>query len=368
MSRYTFNRFRTFAALIGLAAALSACGGGDSVASLQAHSSGSFIGSGDSAQNGSSSSAQFNALMAEGARMNAEELDAAQKSASLATPLVAFEGAPKAASPLVAIYRFFNTLTGAHFYTASIEERDSVRSNLPTLHYEGVAFYASSSPARGLSPVHRFYNTSTGVHLYTISESEKTSIQNRLPVFRHEGIAYYASQVTASSTSGIRRFFVRDRGFHFYSSSPEEVARIRATLPNYVDEGPAYFALTEAWSKPVDVDLTTGSWVLTSRDNAGTSWTGSTLVFTHQGTLGQYAELSGYFDFLRNGSPYGREYFNGKIYADGRLVLSGYAVTTNSIVPTDYLAYLNVAGNQFVNGTWGRAINGGIPGVWTAAR
>lgn len=370
MSRPTFYRFRALATLLGLAAALSACGGGDSASSLQAHSSNnSSIGSGDSDPNASSPSAQFNAFMAEGARLNAEELDAAQKSASPSSTPIAVEGAPKAVSTLVAIYRFFNTLTGAHFYTASIEERDSVRANLPTLRYEGVAFYANNSPARGLSPVYRFYNTSTGVHLYTISESEKTSIQNSLPVFRYEGIAYYASQVTAASTTSIRRFYVRNRGFHFYSSSPEEIARIRATLPNYVDEGPAYFALTEAWTRPADVNITLGRWILSARDAQGTSWSGSELLFTEQVAIGANYSLRGRASFLANGIPRGWEDFTGTLYADGRLELSGYAVAQGfNLTTADWKAVLNVAGDQFLNGTWNRADGRVIPGTWTAVR
>ncbi len=40
-----------------------------------------------------------------------------------------------------ALFRFFNSTTGAHFYTISVDERDHVRATLPQFAYEGVAFY-----------------------------------------------------------------------------------------------------------------------------------------------------------------------------------------------------------------------------------
>lgn len=307
--------------------------------------------------------------MEEGARLNAEELQAAQTSAALSAEEAVSVGTQKVSASLVAIYRFFNTTTGAHFYTASIAERDSVQANLRWMKYEGIAFYANSSPARGLSPVYRFYNTRTGVHLYSISEGEKTYVQTSLPEFRYEGIAYYASQVTAASTSGIRRFFVRDRGFHFYSSSPEEAARIRATLPNYVDEGPAYFALTDTWTRPADVDLTIGRWILTGRDVQSTNWNGSELIFTQQVANGANFSILARVNYVRNGSPYGWETFSGTLYADGRLEINGLEVSQGyGLITADWRAVLNVSGNEFLDGTWNRADGRVVPGRWTAAR
>ena len=42
----------------------------------------------------------------------------------------------------IPIYRFFNTDTSTHFYTASATERDSVLQNSPAYNYEGIACYA----------------------------------------------------------------------------------------------------------------------------------------------------------------------------------------------------------------------------------
>lgn len=373
MSHFSALRLATVAGLFSLLFQLSACGGGENAGtSVDTPTGRSSAALPDTSETHAQPDPALIEQLEASGRINAKELQAATDATARATPMeatAAGASVPKSASSLVPIYRFFNTRIAAHFYTASLEERNNVIATLPSLRYEGIAFYASTQPARGLSPVYRFYNTQTGVHLYTISESEKTHIQNNIPALKYEGIAYYASQITAVGTTSLRRFFVRDRGFHFYSSSPEEAARIRATLPNYVDEGPAYFALTESWTAPVDVNLMAGNWTLTSRDNAGTSWSGSILSFTEQVERVGYADVKGSFNFLRNGSPGGREDFTGKFYADGRLVLSGYYVTPGyGIVTSDYLAYLNVEGNQFLNGSWGRAGNGGIPGTWTASR
>ena len=40
------------------------------------------------------------------------------------------------------VYRFFNSTTGAHFYTPLVAERDNVEDNLPDFQSEGIAYYA----------------------------------------------------------------------------------------------------------------------------------------------------------------------------------------------------------------------------------
>ena len=39
------------------------------------------------------------------------------------------------------VYRFFNTQTGTHFYTAAEAEKDSIIANLPTFNFEGTAYW-----------------------------------------------------------------------------------------------------------------------------------------------------------------------------------------------------------------------------------
>jgi Protein of unknown function (DUF1566)/Repeat of unknown function (DUF5648) len=168
----------------------------------------------------------------------------ATKSAGLAGPT------PKYATTKAAAYRFYNTLTSAHFYTTSEAERDHVRNTLRHMNYEGPAFSASRSTVPGLSPVHRFYNGSTGVHFYTISEEERAHVEAKLPQFKYEGVAYHASTLPGTGYTPLFRFFLGNKGYHFYTNSEEERDRIIATLPQYSYEGIGYYVLGDEWQTP----------------------------------------------------------------------------------------------------------------------
>ncbi|WP_420340750.1 hypothetical protein [Roseibium sp.] len=139
------------------------------------------------------------------------------------------------------IYRFYNTLTGSHFFTTSIEERNSVITNIPTMTYEGNRFDSNATEAGGGVAVHRFYNSDSGVHFYTASAAEAQSIQNSLPQFNYEGIAYYASETADAGGTALYRFFNTQSGSHFYTTSTEERDSIISTLGHYTYEGVAYY-------------------------------------------------------------------------------------------------------------------------------
>ena len=90
------------------------------------------------------------------------------------------------------VYRFYNVQTKTHFYTASEVERDSVRANLSQYQYEGPAYTAYADDGGGKhEALYRFYNTDTGAHFYTTSEQEVAQVVQALPQFKYEGIAYY---------------------------------------------------------------------------------------------------------------------------------------------------------------------------------
>ena len=188
--------------------------------------------------------------MTAGAALNAQDLDGAKRTAQ-----ALFNAAPieviaptvetdltKASEAELTVFRFYNTTSGAHFYTASVTERDEIRAQPSAFVYEGPAFQASSQGGVNLSPVYRFFNTSTGVHFYTISESEKNHIQQNLPQFHLEGVAYYASQAAASGFRPLYRAYVSNKGFHFYSVNAGETAG----LAQYLAEGVAYHVVGTA--------------------------------------------------------------------------------------------------------------------------
>jgi hypothetical protein len=178
-------------------------------------------------------------VLLEGAALNATELSQAAHTKALVSATATPQPASTKASARVAVYRFYNRQSGAHFYTHSTTERDQVQAQLPHFSLEGTAFYASSGAAPGLSPVYRFFNTQTGVHFYTISIEERDLIQAQLPQFQFEGVAYHASKVPGAGLKPLYRSFLAHPGVHFYSTRSDETAG----LPQYRFEGLAYYVL-----------------------------------------------------------------------------------------------------------------------------
>ncbi len=227
---------------LALSLALSACGGGKT-SSAEAPQVAPAQGSATSA-NPLPSGAQTQAMLKKGAELNSAELTrAAAETAGQPVTQTGKKGTTKAATSatLVTVWRFFNTRTLAHFYTANEGEKEAVLASVPTFKLDGAAFYASSVSDTGLSPVHRFYNTQTGVHFYTISEDEKTMVMASLPQFNYEGVAYYASQVAGNQFIPLYRLYQLSKGFHFYSNSAGERDTVVNTLPQYRYEGIGYY-------------------------------------------------------------------------------------------------------------------------------
>lgn len=145
-----------------------------------------------------------------------------------------------ASGALAPVYRFYNTQTGAHFYTASNSERDHVLATWPQFVYEGVAFFVAGTPASGTIPIHRFYNTQTGAHFYTASVAERDKIIATLPQFVYEGSVYDAFSDAEPGTVKLYRFFNSQTGAHFYTTQDDERDAVDQHLPQFVDEGVVY--------------------------------------------------------------------------------------------------------------------------------
>ena len=186
------------------------------------------------------------------AEIQAEQADPAQPLESLQPDSIASKEAyvsgavvRKAAAVGIPAYRFYNASTGAHFYTISPSERDTVGSALSSpFSLEGAAFWVAGASSPGLSPVYRFFNAQTGVHFYTISEAERAKTVASSPQFAYEGVAYYASQVAGAGLVPFYRFYVPGKGFHFYTASESEKNRIQANQSaTYSYEGIGYYVL-----------------------------------------------------------------------------------------------------------------------------
>jgi hypothetical protein len=91
------------------------------------------------------------------------------------------------------VYRFFNTKTGGHFFTTSEAERDEVLATNLDYRLEGVGFYDFvADQGASTEEVYRFFNTKTGGHFFTASEAERDQVIATNQDYRLEGIAFYA--------------------------------------------------------------------------------------------------------------------------------------------------------------------------------
>ena len=110
----------------------------------------------------------------------------------------------QASGARTAVYRFYNTQTGVHFYTITESERAHVAATLLHYTYDGIAYYASTLPGTGYTPLYRFFYAARGYHFYTNSAAEKDSIIATLPQYHYEGIGYYVLGVRKTVTLSIR--------------------------------------------------------------------------------------------------------------------------------------------------------------------
>jgi len=161
-------------------------------------------------------------------------------------PQFVYEGPAFAAYALAApgaqpVFRFFNTVTGTHFYTNKEAERDYVLATWPQFAYEGPAYYAMPGPgADGRTELFRFFNTKTGAHFYTTSTAERDHVVATMPQFSFEGVAFYVYSaadvpvppVVVAASDGFR--FLQQTSF---GPTQESLGRVKAIgVPNYLEE------------------------------------------------------------------------------------------------------------------------------------
>ncbi|WP_042693944.1 calcium-binding protein [Azospirillum sp. B506] len=114
-------------------------------------------------------------------------------------PDMAYEGVAflqgGGASNPVSVARFVRLDTGEHFYTASVTERDYILQTMADAYRleDPQAFLVSATPDSLFSqPVYRFVDTATGSHFFTASEGERDGVAASLSSYRYEGVAFYA--------------------------------------------------------------------------------------------------------------------------------------------------------------------------------
>lgn len=93
------------------------------------------------------------------------------------------------------VFRFFDTRGGSHFYTASSSEADGLKASTASgLTYEGVAFYEDATAQANDTAVYRFFNTVDGTHFYTPNQNEFASVLASRGDMVNEGIAFYTQK------------------------------------------------------------------------------------------------------------------------------------------------------------------------------
>lgn len=91
------------------------------------------------------------------------------------------------------VYRFFDQSDGTHFFTASSSEKATIIATRPDLTFEpNSTFYEHATAQVGDVPVYRFFDSVHGTHFYTASSVEQAGFVNSRPDLVSEGIAFYA--------------------------------------------------------------------------------------------------------------------------------------------------------------------------------
>lgn len=98
----------------------------------------------------------------------------------------------------VAVYRFFDKNFGTHFFTANTGERDTVIATRPDLSYEpSSTFYEHLTQQAGDTPVYRLFDQKTGTQFLTGDQNEYNGITTTGSAtyrsdLHSEGVAFYA--------------------------------------------------------------------------------------------------------------------------------------------------------------------------------
>ena len=140
------------------------------------------------------------------------------------------------------VFRFFNTISGVHVYTADPDEVEFIQDNLFDFDFEGAVFRAASERDEEAIDVFRFLNTETGTHFYTINPEEAAFIEDNLPIFEFEKVAFRAfDRFGPDDSVPVYRFFNTETGAHFFTADEAERDIVNTLLDEFVSEGVAYY-------------------------------------------------------------------------------------------------------------------------------
>jgi C1A family cysteine protease len=122
-------------------------------------------------------------------------------------------------SSTTALYRYWNSDAGDHFYTTDWNELGNGNYGWA---FEGIQCYVRPSQAANTVPLYRYWNSDAGDHFYTTDWNE---LGNGNYGWAFEGIQCYVYPAPANDTLPLFRYWNGDIGDHFYTTSWDELGR-----------------------------------------------------------------------------------------------------------------------------------------------
>lgn len=141
--------------------------------------------------------------------------------------------APPPEASKTALYRLFNPVTGAHYYTTSAAERNSFRT--AGWSDEHIAGFVLSRREAGHVPFYRLFHPGSRDWLYTWRTDERDHVIKNAG-YQLRGIAGYVMPRASDGTTPLYRLFSGRSGKHFYTIFNTEAVRAEEA-DGYTREG-----------------------------------------------------------------------------------------------------------------------------------
>jgi hypothetical protein len=151
---------------------------------------------------------------------------------------------PNRVPELVGIHRFFDTVTGTHFWTASLDENNFIIAEIPTYTHEFQNFAAYDGPMDGLLPVWRLFDETTGEHWFTTSDSERDGLLDNVDSdWEFERAAFYVYPQAQDDTIPAFGFLNTENGVPFFTASQAESDYVLDNLPIFTFQGEVFHVM-----------------------------------------------------------------------------------------------------------------------------
>lgn len=142
------------------------------------------------------------------------------------------------------LYRFYNKLTGEHFFTLDEKERDTLLKD-EAWSNEG---HGWTTPEFSNYPIYRLCNPNNGDHHYTMDKNEYDTLQNTYG-WVGEGVGLYSAEEKDESIVLLHRLYnpnATGAGSHHYTADENE--RNELVKRGWSYEGTAWYGLTDSES------------------------------------------------------------------------------------------------------------------------